>query len=501
MTTRRALLAALAAAGVLPAGAHAFSYGVTSAEVTPHSALLWTRADDAGPVTLRVGGRTFTLTATDATDLTVQRRVTGLKAGTAYRYVFAQGARRAAGRFRTAPAPSRSAPVSFALTGDADALGAYNDFQVYDRMAREHNDFNVNLGDTIYSDSEVPGAVPALTVSDKWAKYRANLAEANLRRVRATASMYNHWDDHEFINDYTRDESGGAIYDAGVQAFRDYMPVTYTSARGIYRSFRWGRNLEVFFLDERSFRSAKASANHACDNPDTGAPDLFPTLPQQQRDLFARLEPSLAKQPPASCLAALGDPRRTMLGAAQYARFTSAIRRSKATWKVVVNEVPIMQLYALPYDRWEGYAAERAKLLAFLQAKVRNVVFLTTDHHADLVGKAAGMSEFVTGPVATRTFAKEIDDDLGRPGSASLVAGAFFKPPPPNGLGLQCAALDSYSYAQVKVTATRLRVAVKDLDGHTVKDSDGRNCGPYVLRARRSAPRRARRAAPRARRS
>jgi hypothetical protein len=190
-----------------------------------------------------------------------------------------------------------------------------------------------------------------------------------------------------------------------------------------------------------------------------------------------------------------------MLGAAQYARFTRAIARSKATWKVVVNEVPIMQLYALPYDRWEGYAAERARLLSLLQARVRNVVFLTTDHHADLVGTASGMHEFVTGPVATRTFAKEIDDDLGRPGSASLVAGAFFKPPPPNGLGLKCAQLDSYSYAQVKVTATRLRVALKDLNGHTVKDSDGRNCGPYVLRARRSATRRARRAAPRARRS
>ena len=45
-----------------------------------------------------------------------------------------------------------------------------------------------------------------------------------------------------------------------------------------------------------------------------------------------------------------------MLGARQYAAFTKAIRASTATWKVVVNEVPIQQFYALPYDRWEGYA-------------------------------------------------------------------------------------------------------------------------------------------------
>ena len=40
---------------------------------------------------------------------------------------------------------------------------AYNAFQVYGRMAAERNHFNVNLGDTIYSDSEVAGLPPALT--------------------------------------------------------------------------------------------------------------------------------------------------------------------------------------------------------------------------------------------------------------------------------------------------------------------------------------------------
>ena len=76
-----------------------------------------------------------------------------------------------------------------------------------------------------------------------------------------------------------------------------------------------------------------------------------------------------------------------MLGARQYAAFTKAIKASTATWKVVVNEVPIQQYYALPYDRWEGYAAEREKLLVFLKANVRNVVFLTTDTHANLVNE------------------------------------------------------------------------------------------------------------------
>ena len=512
MARTAGVLFAAAVAAAMPAGAQAaFTYGVAAAEVTSRTALLWTRADAPGTVTLTItpadGGlkRTLYATATAAEDQTVQRTVHGLHPGTAYRYVFSQGGSSSAtGRFRTAPAATRKVPISFAFSGDADAQPqtpggppVYNRFEVYDRMAREHNAFNINLGDTIYSDSEVAGAAAALTVPDKWAKYKQNLALTNLQKVRAAAPMYNHWDDHEFANDYSRDELGGTIYDAGVQAFRDYMPVTFSPANGIYRTFRWGRNLEVFFLDERSFRSAKATVNHVCDNPDTGQPDLVPALPQRLRDLFGAIEPSL-KQPIApGCLATLNDPARTMLGASQLARFERAIKRSKATWKVIVNEVPIQQFYALPYDRWEGYEAEREKLVHDLQRTVRNAVFLTTDHHANLVNtvkyttledagvKDSHIWDFATGPVATQTFAKEIDDTLGRPGTADLVRGAFFKPAPPNGIGMRCAALDAYSYAQIEVTAKRFRLALKDLNGRRVREADGRACGPYTLTARR----------------
>ncbi len=121
-------------------------------------------------------------------------------------------------------------------------------------MASEGNDFNINLGDTIYSDSEVGGVPVARTVPQKWAKYRLGLELPALRSLRRSAALYSHWDDHEFVNDFSRPEHGEALYRAGTKAFRDYAPVTYTSADGLYRTFRWGRNLELFFLDERSFR-------------------------------------------------------------------------------------------------------------------------------------------------------------------------------------------------------------------------------------------------------
>ena len=282
--------------------------------------------------------------------------------------------------------PSTGATVRFAISGDADGARdpktgkpAYNFFQVYGRMAAERNHFNINLGDTISSDSEVGGVPPALTVPAKWAKYKQNLGFGHLRNLRRGTGLYSHWDDHEFINDFSRAEHGAAIYGAGVTAFSDYAPVRYSAANGLYRTVRWGKHLELFFLDERSFRSAKVGA--PCNR------DLAPTAPQAVRNVFAALVPALATPVPQACLDAIANPSRTMLGARQYAAFTRAIKASTATWKVIGNEVPIQQFYALPYDRWEGYAAEREKLVRFLRANVENALFLTTDTHANFVNE------------------------------------------------------------------------------------------------------------------
>jgi phosphodiesterase/alkaline phosphatase D-like protein len=512
---RRAVACALFAAALAAAGgakAAGFALGVAAGEVTSSSAVLWTRAPSAGPVVaelsadarFRRGVVRRTYRVTRATDLTLRVTVRRLRPGTRYAYRFRAGrAVSAVGRFTTASGPSSTAPVEFAYSGDADATPdprtgapAFNQFAVYARMAAEGNAFNVNLGDTIYSDSGVGGAAPALTIPQKWAKYRQNLALPALRRLRASTGLYSHWDDHEFINDFSRPEHGDALYRAGVEAFADYAPVAYSATEGLYRSVRWGRNLELFFLDERSFRDAKASAGGTCDNPATpGRPDLAPTAPVAVRAAFAALVPSLAQPVAPACLARIGDPSRTMLGERQYNRFTTAVQTSTATFKVVLNEVPIQQFYALPYDRWEGYEAERTRLLDAL-TDVRNVVFLTTDTHANFVGEVrlrtfeppgpvgTGMLEAITGPVATNTFAREIDATLGAPGTGSLLNALFFKPAPPRGIGMRCAASDVFSYAQVRVTATELTITPKDQNGQLVRELGGNPCGPFTIAAR-----------------
>jgi alkaline phosphatase D len=480
--------------------------------------------------------------ARSTSDNTMQVTVRGLRPSTRFFYRFqgSGGKRSDTGTFRTAPAPNANATIRFGWSGDADAQRArgqsqpfYNSlgdhsFGAYGAMSRENNNFNLNFGDTIYSDSEVgasfvngvyQGSAPALTVPQKWAKYRQNLAMSNLQRLRNGAAIYNHWDDHEFINDFSRFETlvgrndagqqlqvpGSQVYGPGVTAFRTYNPVTYTARNGIYRTFRWGKNLEVFMLDERSFRSAKAGSPtvHACDNPQDGAPDLAPTAPKEVRSVFAAITPSLSQPVSQACLNAINDPNRTMLGKRQLATFESAIRRSTATFKVIMNEVPIQQFFALPYDRWEGYAAERAQLLSFLKSRVKNAIFLTTDVHANLVNDArfatfpsqggptnSGILDVTTGPVATMSFSREIDGAVGRPGAGGLVDSLFFDHQPTQsgipGVGMKCSVINTFSYGEVTVTNRKLTVALKDQNRRPVVEEEGsrRPCPSFVLNKR-----------------
>jgi phosphodiesterase/alkaline phosphatase D-like protein len=516
-----ALLALLAAAA--PASAKGFMYGVSAGDTSSSSAIVWTRSDKAGRVTLQVsrdkrfrhGVKRYKLRTRSSHDNTAQRKVTRLKAGKRYYYRFVQGKRRSArGTFVTAPKSSSNASVKFAWSGDTDFLKGsgekgphWNTGGIFRLMARERNAFNIHLGDTIYSDTEVPFPsgklpAPALSLKAKWGKYRLNIGNRWLRGLRDSGTLYSHWDDHEFINDFARGENsftgsqrvpvsinGQTLFHRGAQAFRDYDPVSYSSSKGIYRSFRWGKNLAVFFLDERTFRSPKASAGGTCDNPQSHRPDLAPQVPQRIRNVFSLIEPSLAQPVSPACLARLKDPNRTMLGSAQYKRFTKAIKASKARWKVIVNELPIQQSYVLPYDNWQGYEGERQKLLKFLTANVKNTIFLTTDVHATLVNDArfstfpeeggtknSGIYDFTVGPDATENYNQEIDETSGKQGSGALVRDAFFKQQPPNGPGMRCAVTDKFSYGEVKATRSTLTVTPKDIDGKPLAD-----CAPLTL--------------------
>jgi alkaline phosphatase D len=511
--SRRQFLRAGAAAGaalvVAPGRAPAFvrsrpqlTHGVQSGDVTADAGIVWARADRPSLMLVEVARTPRFQHAqrfrgpilTPDTDFTGKVLVDDLRPGKQafYRVTLEDldrpGLRSepAVGSFRTAPRSRRD--VSFTWSADIAGQGwginpDIGGYRIFRTMAALEPDFFLCSGDTVYADNPLSPTVTlpdgriwhnivtpekskvAETLTEFRGQFAYNLIDENLRDFAARVPQVNQWDDHEVHNNwyphqiladprYT-ERDVDVLAARAKQAFFEWLPIAPSQGDEvgrIYRRISHGPLLDVFVLDMRTYK-------------DPNGPDVY------------------------------ADPTLGLLGAAQREWLKSELAASTATWKVIVNEVPIQQYYALPYDRWEGYEAEREKLLNFLQDNVKNVVFLTTDSHANLVNevrystlggppRSSGMWEVVTGPVATNTFAKEIDGYLGQKGAGTAIGALFSKPPPPNGMGMRCAALDTYSYAEVTAAARTLTAELKDAKGQPVREATGTACAPLVLAAR-----------------
>lgn len=467
-----------------------FPFGVASGDVTSTSAVLWTRIDRDASLVLEIatsadftGALAFqqTLRSTGATDFTAKIIAEPLLPGTLYFYRWRQGDDTSeTGTFRTAPAENVAANVRFVYSGDMDGallpdiplLDEFeNVFEVLDGMRRERADFFVFLGDTVYTDSPLRLEGPARSLAEYRDVYKDNRDIPALPNLLRTTSVYAVWDDHEVRNDFAGKAVDPSLYANGRQAFLEYMPIAEdnfpadASCAGapLFRVVRWGTAVELFILDERSCRSA--NVQNVCKD------DFAPTLPPAERLAIGE-----SAQPPAGCLAALFDPARTMLGDVQKALFKDALRTSTATFKIVINEVPIQQLLALPYDRWEGYAAERAEILHFIRDQnIRNVIFLTTDLHANFINEVfvdqfsdptPVAHEFVTGPIVV---AATLEDELRLRLDGSRLNDFHTLL---NLVGTDCRELDTFSYGVVEVNAAAgtARITLKDASGAIVKD-------------------------------
>jgi hypothetical protein len=72
-----------------------------------------------------------------------------------------------------------------------------------------------------------------------------------------------------------------------------------------------------------------------------------------------------------------------------------AAQNDGVTWKFIMSTVP-MQNFGIPTigERWEGFAAERADLLNFIETNdIENVVFVTGDFHGNVVNNVTNQEE------------------------------------------------------------------------------------------------------------
>lgn len=166
------------------------------------------------------------------------------------------------GSFRTAPAAESASPVRFAAVSDQyfwDYDDARRGFLVYDRMAEAEPDFLVFSGDFIYYDKPGPWTWGRSTAIHKWDAMHAWPA---LREFYREVPAYFQKDDHDTLRD-DADPSAEPLsrftLEEGIALWYEQTPVTGHP----YRTFRWGRDLQIWLLEGREFRSL----NDAPDGP------------------------------------------------------------------------------------------------------------------------------------------------------------------------------------------------------------------------------------------
>lgn len=379
---------------------------------------------------------------------TAHLRLTGLPPATAIRYrVLTGDGREAEGRLQTAPLPEEAAAVRLLVAGDLGGQGwcrPPEGYTVFETMRALRPDLALFSGDMIYADDSCPAEAPdgrpnvqlpaehpvdvrtldwtdpgALRAGlDRWWAYHR--ADPSLQAFLEEVPVLVGWDDHELINDVGPREvlpAGAAPrpgWTAGVELARrallDWNPIDPQARPGpIHRRLRWGRHLEVFLLDNRSFRSPN-------DQPD--------------------------------------GPDKTMLGLAQREWLLAGLRESRATWRVVASSVPLSiptgsRAFERGRDGWAsgegdptrpegatdisattGYEAELERIFEAIRKEGRpGVLFVTTDvHHGRILRYDNGdvpVHEIISGPL--RAWAGEPGplDPSFQPAELAAVAKTF----------------------------------------------------------------------------
>jgi alkaline phosphatase D len=422
-------------------------YGTASGDVTSRSVILWSRTDRPsrlwveyasdesftnarrvqGPAALAVDDFTAKI---DLTDLPPSQDIF-------YRITFQDLAdpkilsAPAVGHFRTAAVGPRD--MVFAWSGDTAGQGwginpEWGGMKIYEQIRRRNPDFFIHCGDYIYADNPIAAEVSLpdgsiwknLTIPEKakvaetLAEFRANyvynLMDTQVRQFNAEVAQLVQWDDHETTNNWFPggiiDERNRRYAEYSIKshdllaanarrAFLEYCPIRLNpqDPERLYRIFHYGPALDIFMIDERSYRGANTANRQA----DKSAETAF-------------------------------------LGTSQMRWLKQQLLASEATWKLISSDMPL----GLQVPDGEGYEAwangdgpalgrelELSELLHFIKASdIKNVVWITADVHyaaAHYYDPSTAQFtdfnpfwEFVAGPLHAGTFGpNKIDNTFG----------------------------------------------------------------------------------------
>jgi alkaline phosphatase D len=376
-----------------------FTLGVASGDPTPTGVVLWTRLAPrplepdggmpgravplqwevaTGPRIHQVVRRGVAL-AHPRVAHSVHVEVDGLDPGRTYWYRFrAEGHLSRIGRTRTAPDPARAlGKLTLAFASCQNWERGY--YPAWRHLAEEDLDMVLFLGDYIYEGAGRGGGMrrhvgpEPTTLAGYRVRHALYKTDPDLQAAHRRHPFVVTWDDHEVENDYAAghpaDGGDPAAFArrraAAYRAYWEHLPIRHRPPNGpdlpLYRRLSFGDLAELFVLDTRQYRDDQACA--------AGGGGRVVTCPERT------------------------DPRRSILGRHQRRWLLGGLDRSEARWNILAQQVLMAEIdlrrgpgEAWYSDAWDGYAADRARLLRFIdRRRPANPVVLTGDIHSFFV--------------------------------------------------------------------------------------------------------------------
>lgn len=199
------------------------------------------------------------------------------------------------GHFQTAPNEQTARPLNFSIVSchDYDRKDTTGGHKIYAAMMDDDLDFYIHTGDIEYYDKPNPYAFTEDLMRFKWDRLFALPLQ---REFYAKTTSYFMKDDHDILYDdaFPGMTYGPVTFERGLEIFdREQFPSRDTT----YKTIRWGKDLQIWILEGRRFRSKNT-------DPD--------------------------------------GPAKTILGEEQKQWLFNTLQASDATFKVIVSASPIL---------------------------------------------------------------------------------------------------------------------------------------------------------------
>ena len=263
------------------------------------------------------------------------------------------------GKFKTAPSSDEISDVMFTVsTGQAyvDQDAPAGGFKIYSAMMKLGVDFFIHTGDILYYDNLAKNEKLA-----RWHWSRTYSLPTNFLFHRNVSSYFIKDDHDTWINDcwpgYETNFMGDFTFEQGQAIFLEQVPMRDKT----YRTYRWGKDLQIWIMEGRDFRSP---------NTDADGPD------------------------------------KTIWGKEQKTWFYRTVAESDATYKILVSPTPIVgpdRLTKHDNHSNKDFKYEGDEIRRFIAGQ-KNMYVVCGDRHWQYISEhdETGVREYSCGPASNQ---------------------------------------------------------------------------------------------------